>query len=115
MTSGIASAIQIWAISKGGPVLASIYLPLQTLLVALMASIAFAEEFFLGGSVLLNLDYRSFLNMLTSAFAYAIEILVVLYFEVQDYWSFISDIWLIPCCMGKKSRIQVYQGVHSPH
>ncbi|XP_027361572.1 protein WALLS ARE THIN 1-like isoform X2 [Abrus precatorius] len=41
VTSGLASAIQIWTIEKGGPVLASIYLPLQTLLVALMASIIF--------------------------------------------------------------------------
>ncbi|XP_058763793.1 protein WALLS ARE THIN 1-like [Vicia villosa] len=32
--SGVAAAIQIWTIRKGGPVLASIYLPLQTLLVA---------------------------------------------------------------------------------
>jgi len=49
VTSGLASAIQIWTIGKGGPVLASIYLPLQTLLVAVMASIIFGEEFFLGG------------------------------------------------------------------
>lgn len=49
--SGLAAAIQIWTISKGGPVLASIYLPLQTLLVALIASIAFGEEFFLGGII----------------------------------------------------------------
>lgn len=53
MISGLAAAIQIWTISKGGPVLASIYLPLQTLLVALIASIAFGEEFFLGGYVLI--------------------------------------------------------------
>lgn len=52
VSSGLAAAIQIWTISKGGPVLASIYLPLQTLLVALMASIVFGEEFFLGGWVL---------------------------------------------------------------
>lgn len=49
--SGVAAAIQIWTISKGGPVLASIYLPLQTLLVALIASVVFGEEFFLGGYV----------------------------------------------------------------
>ncbi|WVZ10677.1 hypothetical protein V8G54_015207 [Vigna mungo] len=49
VTSGLASAVQIWTIGKGGPVLASIYLPLQTLLVAVMASIIFGEEFFLGG------------------------------------------------------------------
>jgi tryptophan-rich sensory protein len=47
------AAIQIWTISKGGPVLASIYLPLQTILVALMTPIVFGEEFFLGGYVLI--------------------------------------------------------------
>lgn len=49
--SALAAAIQIWTISKGGPVFASIYLPLQTLLVALMASILLGEEFFLGGII----------------------------------------------------------------
>lgn len=53
VTSGLASAIQIWTIGKGGPVLASIYLPLQTLLVSVMASFIFGEEFFLGGQVLI--------------------------------------------------------------
>ncbi|XP_061345656.1 protein WALLS ARE THIN 1-like [Gastrolobium bilobum] len=51
VSSGLAAALQIWTISKGGPVLASIYLPLQTLLVALVASIIFGEEFFLGGII----------------------------------------------------------------
>ncbi|PNY00301.1 auxin-induced protein 5ng4-like [Trifolium pratense] len=49
--SGMTAAIQIWTINKGGPVLASIYLPLQTILVALMAPIVFGEEFFLGGII----------------------------------------------------------------
>ncbi|GAU26254.1 hypothetical protein TSUD_224450 [Trifolium subterraneum] len=49
--SGMAAAIQIWTINKGGPVLASIYLPLQTILVALMAPIVFGEEFFMGGII----------------------------------------------------------------
>ncbi|MED6172775.1 hypothetical protein PIB30_053058 [Stylosanthes scabra] len=51
VTSGLAAAIQIWAIAKAGPVFASIYLPLQTLMVALMASILLGEEFFLGGII----------------------------------------------------------------
>ncbi|XP_057449338.1 protein WALLS ARE THIN 1-like isoform X2 [Lotus japonicus] len=51
VNSGLAAALQIWTIGKGGPVLASIYLPLQTLLVALMASIVFGEDFFLGGII----------------------------------------------------------------
>ncbi|KAE9606673.1 putative EamA domain-containing protein [Lupinus albus] len=49
--SAVAAAIQIWTISKGGPVFASIYLPLQTLIVALMAPVLLGEEFFLGGVI----------------------------------------------------------------
>ncbi|CAL0331888.1 unnamed protein product [Lupinus luteus] len=49
--SALAAAIQIWTISKGGPVFASIYLPLQTLIVALMAPFLLGEEFFLGGVI----------------------------------------------------------------
>ena len=131
MTSGLAAAIQIWTIAKGGPVFASIYLPLQTLLVALMASIILGEEFFLGGCVCIiqaalisfcslknfqmakyvihfkggqnfRLDYHSFVNMLSIAYGLCYRNLIVFNFEVQDYWSFINYIRLVPCCLGKK-------------
>lgn len=49
IVSGIGFAIQIWVIQRGGPVFVSGYLPLQTMLVAIMASIALGEEFYLGG------------------------------------------------------------------
>lgn len=49
MSSGTAFAIQIWVINKGGPVFFSMYLPLQTLLVAIMATLLLGEEFYLGG------------------------------------------------------------------
>jgi len=49
VVSGIGFAIQIWVIQRGGPVFVSGYLPLQTILVAVMASIALSEEFYLGG------------------------------------------------------------------
>lgn len=49
VSSGTAFAIQIWVIDKGGPVFFSLYLPLQTLLVAIMATLILGEEFYLGG------------------------------------------------------------------
>lgn len=49
VSSGIAFAIQIWVVDKGGPVFFSLYLPLQTLLVAIMATLILGEEFYMGG------------------------------------------------------------------
>ena len=49
MASAMAFAIQIWAIERGGPVFVSVYLPLQTLLVAMMDSLILGELFYLGG------------------------------------------------------------------
>ncbi|XP_062077143.1 protein WALLS ARE THIN 1-like [Humulus lupulus] len=51
VSSGMAFAIQIWVIDKGGPVFVSLYFPLQTLLVALIASLLLGEEFYLGGII----------------------------------------------------------------
>ncbi|OAY57472.1 protein WALLS ARE THIN 1 isoform X1 [Manihot esculenta] len=51
IVSGVGFAIQIWVIQRGGPVFVSGYLPLQTMLVAIMASIALGEEFYLGGLI----------------------------------------------------------------
>ena len=49
MSSAMAFAIQTWAIDRAGPVFVSVYLPLQTLLVAVMTSVVLGEEFYLGG------------------------------------------------------------------
>lgn len=49
VASGIAFAVQIWCIDRGGPVFVAVYQPVQTLVVAIMASIALGEEFYLGG------------------------------------------------------------------
>ncbi|KAJ8764458.1 hypothetical protein K2173_006198 [Erythroxylum novogranatense] len=49
IVSGLGFTIQIWVIQKGGPVFVSGYLPMQTMLVAIMASVALGEEFHLGG------------------------------------------------------------------
>lgn len=51
MASALAFAVQTWVIDKAGPVFASVYLPVQTLIVAVMASVVLGEEFYLGGWV----------------------------------------------------------------
>ncbi|EEF52654.1 protein WALLS ARE THIN 1 [Ricinus communis] len=51
VASGIAFAVQIWCIDRGGPVFVAVYQPVQTLVVAIMASIALGEEFYLGGMI----------------------------------------------------------------
>lgn len=49
VASGMAFAVQIWCIDRGGPVFVAVYQPVQTLVVAIMASIALGEQFYLGG------------------------------------------------------------------
>lgn len=49
VASGIAFAVQIWCIDRGGPVFVAVYQPVQTLTVAIMASLTLGEEFYLGG------------------------------------------------------------------
>lgn len=51
MASAIAFAVQTWVIEKAGPLFVSVYLPVQTLIVAVMASVVFGEQFYLGGWV----------------------------------------------------------------
>ncbi|XP_030527155.1 protein WALLS ARE THIN 1-like [Rhodamnia argentea] len=51
VASGIAFAVQIWCIDRGGPVFVAVYQPVQTLVVAIMASIALGEQFYLGGII----------------------------------------------------------------
>ncbi|CAL9145973.1 unnamed protein product [Musa hybrid cultivar] len=51
VASGIAFAVQIWCIDRGGPVFVAVYQPVQTLVVAIMAAIALGEEFYLGGII----------------------------------------------------------------
>ncbi|KAJ4871742.1 Protein WALLS ARE THIN 1 [Raphanus sativus] len=52
VASGIAFAVQIWCIDRGGPVFVAVYQPVQTLVVAIMASIALGEEFYLEGMII---------------------------------------------------------------
>ncbi|CAD6248432.1 unnamed protein product [Miscanthus lutarioriparius] len=49
VASGVAFAVQTWCIDRGGPVFVAVYQPVQTLLVAVMASLLLGEQFYLGG------------------------------------------------------------------
>lgn len=51
VASGIAFAVQIWCIDRGGPVFVAVYQPVQTLVVAIFSSFLLAEEFYLGGII----------------------------------------------------------------
>nr|ADQ43203.1 unknown [Schrenkiella parvula] len=53
--SAMVFAIQIYVVERGGPLFVSAYLPLQTLLAALLATLALGEHFYLGliGAVLI--------------------------------------------------------------
>lgn len=49
MSSGMVIALQTWCIQKGGPVFVAVFQPLQTLLVALMATFIFKDQLYSGG------------------------------------------------------------------
>ncbi|GFQ06639.1 protein walls are thin 1 [Phtheirospermum japonicum] len=51
VASGIAFAVQIWCIDRGGPVFVAVYQPVQTLVVAIMTSFLLGEQFYLGGII----------------------------------------------------------------
>ncbi|KAG6472839.1 protein WALLS ARE THIN 1-like [Zingiber officinale] len=51
VASGIAFSVQIWCIDRGGPVFVAVYQPVQTLVVAIMASIVLGEKFYLGSII----------------------------------------------------------------
>uniref|UniRef100_A0A0C9QW13 WAT1-related protein n=1 Tax=Wollemia nobilis TaxID=56998 RepID=A0A0C9QW13_9CONI len=51
VASGIAFSVQIWCIDRGGPVFVAVYQPVQTIAVAIMASIILGEQFYMGGII----------------------------------------------------------------
>ncbi|KAK8663964.1 hypothetical protein V6N13_083769 [Hibiscus sabdariffa] len=51
IASAMVFALQIYVVDRGGPLFVSMYLPLQTLLAALLATVTLGEEFYLGGVV----------------------------------------------------------------
>ncbi|XP_041020695.1 protein WALLS ARE THIN 1-like isoform X2 [Juglans microcarpa x Juglans regia] len=51
VASAMGFAVQTWVVDRAGPVFVSVYLPVQTLLVAVMASVVLGEEFYLGGVI----------------------------------------------------------------
>ncbi|WVZ78200.1 hypothetical protein U9M48_025949 [Paspalum notatum var. saurae] len=51
VASGMAFAVQTWCIDRGGPVFVAVYQPVQTLVVAITASLLLGERFYLGGII----------------------------------------------------------------
>ncbi|XP_016747216.1 WAT1-related protein At3g53210-like [Gossypium hirsutum] len=51
VASTMVFAMQIYVVDRGGPLFVSMYLPLQTLLAALIATVTLGKEFYLGGVV----------------------------------------------------------------
>nr|POE75840.1 protein walls are thin 1 [Quercus suber] len=51
VASAMTYAIQMYVIDKAGPVFVSVYLPLQTMLVAIIEAVALGEKFYLGGII----------------------------------------------------------------
>ena len=49
MSSAIVIALQTWCIQKGGPVFVAVFQPLQTLLVAIMATLILHDQLYSGG------------------------------------------------------------------
>ncbi|ANM64998.1 nodulin MtN21 /EamA-like transporter family protein [Arabidopsis thaliana] len=49
--SAMVFAIQIYVVERGGPLFVSAYLPLQTLIAAVLATLALGEHFYLGGLI----------------------------------------------------------------
>jgi len=56
VASALAFAVQTWVIDRAGPVFASVYLPVQTILVAVMASVFFRRRILLGRVDWSNID-----------------------------------------------------------
>ncbi|GLT82701.1 hypothetical protein SLE2022_010590 [Rubroshorea leprosula] len=51
VASAMVFAIQVYVVDRGGPLFFSMYLPLQTLIAAVMATVILGEEFYLGGII----------------------------------------------------------------
>lgn len=51
VAAGIVFSLQTWCIQKGGPVFVAVFQPMQTLLVAAMASLILGDQLYLGGII----------------------------------------------------------------
>ncbi|XP_010249759.1 PREDICTED: WAT1-related protein At3g18200 [Nelumbo nucifera] len=51
VSSGIVIALQTWCIHKGGPVFVAVFQPVQTVLVAIMASLILRDQLYSGGII----------------------------------------------------------------
>ncbi|KAG0486024.1 hypothetical protein HPP92_008119 [Vanilla planifolia] len=51
VASGIAFSLQLWCIDRGGPLFVAVFQPVQTLMVAIMASIILGDQLYSGGLI----------------------------------------------------------------
>lgn len=51
VSSAVVISVQTWCIHKGGPVFVAVFQPLQTILVAIMASLILGDQLYSGGYV----------------------------------------------------------------
>ena len=49
VASGVAFALQIWCIDRGGPLFTAVFQPVQTVAVAVMAAIILGDQLYTGG------------------------------------------------------------------
>lgn len=138
VASGIAFAVQIWCIDRGGPVFVAVYQPVQTLVVAIMASVALGEEFYLGGYVF---SFHFVGPFHQSGIVIVIKgtptiwtpnrsINCIVDCDVQDHWGGADHSGIVPGAVGQKRRKEVcsrkgrdsvctgaqqHQNTHHPH
>ena len=72
-------AIQIYVVERGGPLLVSAYLPLQTLVAAVLATFALGEHFYLGGYV--------YSIIIRNVFCYFHIIILLCFLVCQNDWG----------------------------
>ncbi|RWR93926.1 WAT1-related protein [Cinnamomum micranthum f. kanehirae] len=57
VASGISFSLQIWCIDRGGPLFVAVFQPMQTVLVAIMASLILGDQLYSGGYVFCLLNF----------------------------------------------------------
>lgn len=64
VSSGINFSLQSWAIQRGGPLLVSLYTPLQTVIVAILSVVLLGDSYYLGrydsNMMILRMDVHCF-------------------------------------------------------
>lgn len=104
ISSGIVIALQTWCIQKGGPVFVSIFQPLQTALVAVMAYIILGDKLHTGGYIIkLDAYMHDPAKLIKQTVNLHLHCWLIL-LCMQDYWGCSYHGWAILGFMGKNSR-----------